>query len=94
MRKLEAWSGKRRGVCGGDRERMKGEGGWMEGEEVRREWKRTFEKVGEGLREKEGFEDEWKEEVEEKLEEWKNEAGVGWQGADEEIKGEGGEGVR
>jgi hypothetical protein len=86
LRKLEDWGGKKRAVMGGDRERMRDEKGvWYGGEELRLKWKETFEKVGVELERKQGFDEEWKEEVEREVDRWEEEGGVGWMGVDEEI---------
>jgi hypothetical protein len=46
-----------------------GEGGWVEGREMIEKWRWTFQKIGKELEEKGGFDDEWKKEIEEGLEE-------------------------
>ena len=91
IKKLEAWSGKKMGVTGGDRERMRDESGkWVQGEEMRRKWRETFERVGIELRERKGFDEGVKEVVEKEMKEWVGWEGVGWGGVDECISGEGG----
>jgi hypothetical protein len=57
-------------VMGGDRSTMKDEEGrWVQGKEMIEKWRWTFEKIGKELEEMGGFDEEWKREVEEGLEE-------------------------
>ena len=72
LKQLQSWSGKKKCAVGGDRKRMKDKNGrWWEGQPMRDKWKELFEKVGLELDKAEGFDEEWKREVEEQKEEEK-----------------------
>jgi hypothetical protein len=74
---------KKKREMGGDRKRMrKGNGEWCEGQEMKKEWQETFESVGRKLMGKKGFDEEWKREVEEAVDEW--ETREGWRNGEVE----------
>ena len=55
-------------AMGGDRTRMRdGEGGWVEGEELRRRWRNVFESVGKKLEACGGYDDSWRQKIEEEV---------------------------
>ena len=61
---------------GGDRKKDEdGNGEWCEGQEMKKEWQETFESVGRKLMGKKGFDEEWKREVEEAVDEWETREG-------------------
>ena len=84
---------KKKKEMGGEKKRMRKEDGeWCEGKEMRKTWQETFEKVGRKLMEKNGFDDDWQEEVGRETGEWE---GIdGWReenGEEEEWELEWGE---
>ena len=84
---------KRRNAAEGDdgkktRVRMRKGEEWITGKEMNKEWVETFARVGRELNEKEGFDERFRVEVEEKTKKWAEAEGRGWKGVDEEIEEE------